>query len=77
MFIFLPILNFLAIKIHPVNIKINTIAKAIAPNFESKLFSDNVEEGKFIFSMIIFLSSEDKLIMPSIVLVKKLTLAGS
>jgi hypothetical protein len=62
---------------HTANIRIKIIAKAIAPNLDNKLFSWNVDAGKFIFSVIIFLSKEDKFMIPSIVLEKKLTLAGN
>lgn len=76
-FNFLAKFNFLAIKMHPTKTRIKTIAKAINPSLDSRLFSWNVDAGKFILSEIIFLSKEDKLIMPSIMLDKKFTLAGS
>ena len=57
-------------------IKIIIIAKAIAPNLVIKLFSATAEAERLIFSVIIFLSKDDKLIMPSIIFDKKFTLAG-
>ena len=61
----------------PAMIRIIIIAKAITPNLVIKLFSATAEAGRLIFSVIIFLSKDDKLIMPSIIFEKKLTLAGS
>lgn len=58
-------------------IEMMIIAKAIAPSLVIKLFSATAEAGRLIFSVIIFLSKDDKLIMPSIVFDKKFTLAGS
>jgi hypothetical protein len=76
-FTFSPRLSFLTSKMLPTNSKIKIMAKATAPNLDSRLFSWNVDAGKFILSAIIFLSKDDRFIIPSIVLEKKFTLAGS